>query len=66
MKKTYKIHDNRLDSYKEPQDDTSSSSYSNEKTCILACLSPLKKIFKDKASTLSYCGNWKHRLLDTA
>lgn len=58
MKKIYKIHYNRLGSYKEPQEDTSSSSYSNEEKKLHFSLSfSFKKIFKDKASTISYCGN---------
>lgn len=43
MKKTYKIHDNRLDSYKEPQEDTSSSSYSNEKNVHFSLSFSFKK-----------------------
>lgn len=43
MKKIYKIHYNRLDSYKEPKEDTSSSSYSNEKNLHFSLSFSFKK-----------------------
>lgn len=63
MRRIYQIPYNCPASYKEPREDTSSSSYDEKPTYFSLFLR--KKIFKDKASTIAYCGNWKHRLLDT-